>query len=196
MCTALEAIKEAKARGFRVTTNTTVFDGHPPEDLHKFFDDMMAVGIDGMMISPGYSYEKAPRQDKFLKREKTKQLFREILGPRREKRGKKWDFNLSPLFLEFLEGKHEYQCTPWGCPNYNVFGWQRPCYLFSEDATRPPSSCGNQERYGVGRHASAKIAWSIAASAHGRAGQRLFPAKMFGSFKRRCFKQYGPILLK
>jgi hopanoid biosynthesis associated radical SAM protein HpnH len=154
--TAKEAILEAKRRGFRVTTNTTVFDGHPPEDLHKFFDEMMDIGVDGMMISPGYSYEKAPVQDKFLKREKTKQLFREIIGPRKTKRGKHWDFNLSPLFLEFLEGKHDYQCTPWGCPNYNVFGWQRPCYLFSEDgyaqSFKELMEETNWDRYGVGRH--------------------------------------------
>ena len=154
--TAKEAILEAKRRGFRVTTNTTVFEGHPPEDLHQFFDEMMDIGVDGMMISPGYSYEKAPVQDKFLKREQTRKLFREILAPMKTSRGKRWDFNLSPLFLEFLEGKHDYQCTPWGCPNYNVFGWQRPCYLFSEDgyaqSFKELMEETKWERYGVGRH--------------------------------------------
>ncbi len=128
--TAFDAIKEAKRRGFRVTTNTTIFEGHPPEDLHQFFDQMMDLGVDGMMISPGYSYEKAPNQDRFLKREQTKNLFQKVLAPA-EKRG--WVFNHSPFYLDFLKGDREYECTPWGNPNYNVFGWQRPCYLFSEN---------------------------------------------------------------
>ncbi len=155
--TAKEAIIEAKKRGFRVMTNTTVFEGHPSEDLHKFFDEMMVAGVDGMMISPGYSYEKAPNQDRFLKREKTKKLFQDILAPLHTSRGKKWKFNHSPLFLEFLEGKHEYQCTPWGNPNYNVFGWQRPCYLFSEEGYASSFSDLMEntkwDNYGVGRHA-------------------------------------------
>ena len=127
--TALAAIKEAKRRGFRVTTNSTIFEGHPPEDLHQFFDEMMAAGVDGMMVSPGYSYEKAPRQDKFLKRNQTTALFRKILAPMKER---KWVFNHSPFYLDFLKGEKEYECTPWGNPNYNIFGWQRPCYLMSE----------------------------------------------------------------
>jgi hopanoid biosynthesis associated radical SAM protein HpnH len=126
---AVASIKEAKRRGFRVTTNTTVFDGHPPEDLHRFFDDMMKLGVDGLMISPGYSYEKAPVQDKFLKRKQTKQLFRQVLAPAKQR---KWIFNHSPFYLDFLKGEREYECTPWGNPNYTIFGWQRPCYLLSE----------------------------------------------------------------
>ena len=127
--TAVAAIKEAKSRGFRVTTNTTIFEGHPAEDLHKFFDAMTALGVDGMMISPGYSYEKAPVQDKFLKKRQTKELFRQVLAPAAE-RG--WTFNHSPFYLDFLKGEREYECTPWGNPNYTIFGWQRPCYLFNE----------------------------------------------------------------
>jgi len=126
---AVASIKEAKRRGFRVTTNTTVFEGHPPEDLHRFFDDMMKLGVDGMMVSPGYSYEKAPVQDKFLKRKQTKQLFRQVLEPTKQR---KWIFNHSPFYLDFLKGERDYECTPWGNPNYTIFGWQRPCYLLSE----------------------------------------------------------------
>jgi hopanoid biosynthesis associated radical SAM protein HpnH len=126
---AVASIKEAMQRGFRVTTNTTVFEGHPPEDLHRFFDDMMKLGVDGMMISPGYSYEKAPVQDKFLKRRQTRELFEKILEPSKRK---KWIFNHSPFYLDFLEGKRDYECTPWGNPNYTIFGWQRPCYLMSD----------------------------------------------------------------
>ncbi len=152
---AIDAIRAAKERGFRVCTNTTVFDGHSPQDLHQFFDQLKDLGVDGMMISPGYSYEKAPVQDKFLKREKTKELFRQILAPMREGL-KHWEFNQSPLFLDFLEGKVDYQCTPWGNPNYTVFGWQRPCYLLSEggyaETFQELIEETEWEHYGVGRN--------------------------------------------
>lgn len=128
---AVAAIKAAKARGFRVTTNTTVFDGEKAEDLADMFDFLAELGVDGMMISPGYSYEKAPDQDHFLKREKTTRLFNEIFEIGR-KRGRKWPFNHSPFFLDFLQGKINYECTPWGNPNYSILGWQKPCYLFSD----------------------------------------------------------------
>jgi hopanoid biosynthesis associated radical SAM protein HpnH len=150
---AVKAIRAAKERGFRVTTNTTVFAGHAPEDLHRFFDDMTALGVDSMTISPGYSYEKAPAHDVFLKREATKELFREILAPADE-RG--WRFNHSPLYLDFLQGLRNYQCTPWGSPNYGVFGWQRPCYLFSEGGYaktfRELMEETDWDAYGTGRH--------------------------------------------
>lgn len=128
---AVKAIRAAKAKGFRVSTNTTVFEGTKPQDMEEFFDFLKTLGTDGMMISPGYSYEWAPDQDHFLKREQTRRLFREILAPL--KSGKKnWDFNNSPLFLDFLVGEKEYDCTPWGMPSYSVLGWQKPCYLLNE----------------------------------------------------------------
>ncbi len=129
--TAVKAIRAAKARGFRVATNTTVFDGTKPQDMHEFFDFVGSLGVDGMTISPGYNYEWAPDQDHFLKREQTKALFREVLAPQKAGQ-KKWDFNNSPLFLDFLTGEKEYECTPWGSPSYSVFGWQKPCYLLNE----------------------------------------------------------------
>lgn len=129
--TAVKAIKAAKARGFRVTTNTTIFEGTAPEEMQKFFDFVNSLGVDGMMISPGYSYEWAPDQDHFLKREQTRALFRQILAPYRAGR-KKWNFNHSPLFLDFLTGEKDYECTPWGSPSYSVLGWQKPCYLLNE----------------------------------------------------------------
>jgi hopanoid biosynthesis associated radical SAM protein HpnH len=125
---ARQAIRAARARGFRVTTNTTLYDGADPQRVRAFFDEMMALGVEGMMISPGYSYEKAPDQDHFLSRERTTGLFRAILA--RAKRS--WRFNQTPLFLEFLQGKCDLECTPWGNPTYNLFGWQRPCYLVGE----------------------------------------------------------------
>ena len=125
---ALEAIRAAKSRGFRVTTNTTLYAGIDPARVRSFFDEMMALGVEGMMISPGYHYDKAPDQDHFLRREQTTNLFRQILA--RPKRS--WRFNQTPLFLEFLRGGFDLECTPWGSPTYNLFGWQRPCYLLSE----------------------------------------------------------------
>lgn len=128
---AIAAIKAAKAKEFRVTTNTTIFEGAKPETVQEFFDFVQSLGIDGMMISPGYSYAWAPDQDHFLKREQTRALFREILMP--WKTGKKqWNFNHNPLFLDFLMGDKDYECTPWGSPSYSVLGWQKPCYLLNE----------------------------------------------------------------
>jgi hopanoid biosynthesis associated radical SAM protein HpnH len=128
---AIAAIKVAKAKGFRVTTNTTVFQGAKPEDVQQFFDFLQTLGIDGMMISPGYSYEWAPDQDHFLQREQTRALFRDILAPWRTGQ-KPWNFNHNPLFLDFLMGDRDYECTPWGSPSYSVLGWQKPCYLLNE----------------------------------------------------------------
>jgi hopanoid biosynthesis associated radical SAM protein HpnH len=129
--TAVKAIKAAKAKGFRVTTNTTIFEGTDPKEIQEFFDFVSTLGVDGMMVSPGYSYEWAPDQNHFLKREQTKALFREILAP--FKAGQKnWNFNHNPLFLDFLTGEKDYECTPWGMPSYSVLGWQKPCYLLNE----------------------------------------------------------------
>jgi hopanoid biosynthesis associated radical SAM protein HpnH len=125
---ALEGIKEALKRGFRVTTNTTLFDGADPNSVRAFFDEMMELGVEGMMLSPGYSYDKAPDQRHFLGRARTRKLFRAILSNRK----KSWQFNQSPLFLEFLMGQRQYACTPWGMPTYNIFGWQKPCYLLQD----------------------------------------------------------------
>src|SRR5258708_845492 len=125
---ALEGIRETVNRGFRVTTNTTLFDGTDPKSVRAFFDEMMDLGVEGMMLSPGYSYDKAPNQQHFLPRERTTDLFRKILSNRK----KRWVFNQSPLFLEFLMGERTYACTPWGMPTYNLFGWQKPCYLLAD----------------------------------------------------------------
>ena len=117
---AFEGVREAVTRGFRVTTNTTLFDGADPKSVRAFFDEMMELGVEGMMLSPGYSYDKAPDQQHFLGRARTRKLFRSILA------------NQSVLFLEFLMGKRHYACTPWGMPTYNIFGWQKPCYLLQD----------------------------------------------------------------
>lgn len=126
---AVAAIRKAKERGFRVSINCTLFDGAQPERVARFFDEVMALGVDGVMTAPGYAYERAPDQEHFLNRQKTKQLFRDIF---RLGKGKKWRFTQSPLFLNFLAGNENYHCTPWGKPLRTVFGWQRPCYLLGE----------------------------------------------------------------
>jgi hypothetical protein len=125
---AIEGIRLAVKMGFRVTTNTTLFQGADPNSVRAFFDEMMELGVEGMMLSPGYAYDKAPDQTGFLQRRGTNELFEMILSNRK----KGWRFNQSPLFLEYLMGKREYDCTPWGMPCYNVFGWQKPCYLLQE----------------------------------------------------------------
>lgn len=125
---AAEGISMAVKRGFRVTTNATLFDGADPVEVRRYFDEMMGLGVEGMMVSPGYSYDKAPDQEHFLRRKETNGLFEMILSNRK----KKWNFNQSPLFLEFLMGRRDYECTPWGNPTYNLFGWQKPCYLLQD----------------------------------------------------------------
>jgi hopanoid biosynthesis associated radical SAM protein HpnH len=125
---AVDAIREAVGRGFRVTTNTTLFNTSEPMRVREFFDAMMDLDVEGMMVSPGFSYGKAPDQDSFLERERTQELFSDVLTGRK----KRWRFNQSPLFLQFLMGKRDFECTPWGNPLYTIFGWQRPCYLLQD----------------------------------------------------------------
>lgn len=125
---AVAAIREAVTHGFRVTTNTTLFNDADAQSVRSFFDEMMALGVEGMTLSPGYSYEKAPDQQHFLDRSQTTRLFSEILGNRK----RSWKFNQSPLFLEYLMGLRNYACTPWGMPGYSLLGWQKPCYLMQD----------------------------------------------------------------
>jgi hopanoid biosynthesis associated radical SAM protein HpnH len=123
---AVEAIKLACAEGFRVTINCTLYEGMKAEEIAEFFDVVTALGVEGITVSPGYCYTHAPKKDMFLVKARSKQLFREIFNLRK---GRKWRFNHSVLFLDFLVGNQTYQCTPWGNPTRNVFGWQKPCYL-------------------------------------------------------------------
>jgi len=127
---AVAAIKAAKAKGFRCNINCTLFNNADPERMANFFDSVMAMGVDGITVSPGYAYERAPDQQHFLNRTTTKQLFRDIF--KRGNGGKNWSFSQSGLFLDFLAGNQTYKCTPWGNPTRTVFGWQRPCYLVGE----------------------------------------------------------------
>ena len=148
----IEAIKKAKQKGFRVNINCTLFHQMTPERTAKLFDFVTELGIDGITVSPGYAYERAPDQKNFLKRKKTKKLFRDIfkLG-----KGKKWVFSQSSLFLDFLAGNQNYKCTPWGNPTRNIFGWQKPCYLLGEGYVKTFDELINDtewEKYGTGNY--------------------------------------------
>jgi hopanoid biosynthesis associated radical SAM protein HpnH len=152
---AVAAIRLARSKGFRVTVNCTLFTGEDPDGVAEFFDTAMGLGIEGITVSPGYSYSHAPRQDVFLGRSASKRLFREIFK-RGKRRAQRWSFNHSGLFLDFLAGNQSYQCTPWSNPTYNIFGWQRPCYLLSDEGHAPSYRSliedTDWERYGVGRN--------------------------------------------
>jgi hopanoid biosynthesis associated radical SAM protein HpnH len=153
----IAALKTARARGFRVTVNCTLFNNANPDEVAEFFDVAMAQGIEGITVSPGYSYHHAPRQDVFLARNASKTLFREIFKRGRLRAGQRpWSFNHSGLFLDFLAGNQSYQCTPWSNPTYNIFGWQRPCYLLADEGNaqsfRSLMEETEWERYGVGRN--------------------------------------------
>jgi hopanoid biosynthesis associated radical SAM protein HpnH len=148
---AVSAIKAAKAKGFTVNVNATIFDGHAAEDIAKYLDFCKELGV-GVSISPGYAYERAPDQEHFLNRRKTKELFRDVfaLG-----KGKSWNLLHSSLFLDFLAGNQTYHCTPWGMPTRNIFGWQKPCYLLGEGYTKTFKELmetTDWDTYGTGRY--------------------------------------------
>ncbi|MGH8428290.1 MAG: adenosyl-hopene transferase HpnH [Gammaproteobacteria bacterium] len=151
---AVSAIRAAKARGFRVNINTTLFAGENPEKVARFFDFAANdLGVDGITVSPGYSYGHAPRQDVFLGRRQSKELFRDIF---KNKNGTAWPLSHSSLFLDFICGNQDYQCTPWSNPTRNVFGWQKPCYLLVDEgyakSFRELMETTEWENYGVGRN--------------------------------------------
>lgn len=149
---AVSAIRAAHARGFRITCNATLYEGVPPEEVAAFLDFARDLGVEGVSISPGYAYERAPDQEHFLGRRRTKELFRALF---RLGKGRKWRFNQSSLFLDFLAGNQEYRCSPWSTPTRNVFGWQRPCYLLNEGyaaSYRELMEATDWDAYGTGNH--------------------------------------------
>jgi hopanoid biosynthesis associated radical SAM protein HpnH len=148
---AVAAIVLAKTRGFRVNINATLFDTAEPGRAARFFDAVSELGVDGITVSPGYAYERAPDQDHFLNRRRTKELFRGIFA----RRSGRWSFNQSALFLDFLAGNQPYRCTPWGNPTRNFFGWQRPCYLLGEGYAKTFRELMEEtdwEAYGTGNY--------------------------------------------
>jgi hopanoid biosynthesis associated radical SAM protein HpnH len=151
---ATEAIGAAKAQGFRVNINCTLFNNADPERVAKFFDAVRELGVDGITVSPGYAYERAPDQKHFLNRNRTKTLFREIF--RRGRGARAWAFSQSALFLDFLAGNRDYRCTPWGNPTRTIFGWQRPCYLLGEGYAKTFRELMDEtqwDAYGTGNYA-------------------------------------------
>jgi hopanoid biosynthesis associated radical SAM protein HpnH len=152
---AVEAIKAALQAGFRVTVNCTLFQGEDADEVAGFLDDMTELGVEGVTISPGYNYDHAPQQSIFLQRAASKRLFRNIFKLGKQRR-RKWSFNQSGLFLDFLAGNQTYQCTPWGNPTRNVFGWQKPCYLLVDEGYAPSFKALMEETdwdsYGTGRN--------------------------------------------
>jgi hopanoid biosynthesis associated radical SAM protein HpnH len=150
---AVAAIRLLRERGFRVTINCTLFSKENPDEVAEFFDFATSLGVEGIMISPGYHYERAPRHDVFLGRTESKRLFREIFA-RGQQRRQRWAFNQSGLFLDFLAGNQTYHCTPWSNPTYNIFGWQKPCYLRADEgyaaSYRELMEQTDWGRYGVG----------------------------------------------
>jgi hopanoid biosynthesis associated radical SAM protein HpnH len=150
---AVAAIKAGKAAGFRVNINCTLFNDAQPENVAAFLDTMKPLGVDGITISPGYAYERAPDQQHFLNRKATKTLFREIF--KRGRNGRNWEFFQSGLFLDFLAGNQTYHCTPWGNPTRTVFGWQKPCYLLGEGYAKTFKELmedTNWDSYGTGNY--------------------------------------------
>ena len=151
---AIDAIKLAQSKGHRVSINCTLFQNEEATEVANFFDTITAIGVNQITISPGYSYEDAPRQDHFLSRTQTKELFRSIFKKGKDKL-KKWPISHSSLYLDFLAGNQTYQCTPWSNPSYTIFGWQKPCYLLNKGYTTSFKSLldsTNWEEYGVGRN--------------------------------------------
>ncbi|HTC07384.1 MAG TPA: adenosyl-hopene transferase HpnH [Acetobacteraceae bacterium] len=151
---AVAAIGKAKAAGFRTIINATLFSNAEPERTARFFDDVMDMGVDGISVSPGYAYERAPDQQHFLNRRKTKELFRGIFAARKQGK-KRWAFNQSSMFLDFLAGNQQFHCTPWGNPTRTYFGWQRPCYLLGEGYTKTFKELmetTDWDRYGTGNY--------------------------------------------
>ena len=150
---AVQAIQAARSKGFRVNVNATIFDGAKPERIAAFLDYCKELGVGGVTISPGYAYERAPDQEHFLNRRKTKELFRKVfsLG-----KGRKWDLSHSSLYLDFLAGNQSYRCTPWSMPTRNIFGWQKPCYLLGEgyvDSFKELMETTDWDSYGTGNYA-------------------------------------------
>jgi hopanoid biosynthesis associated radical SAM protein HpnH len=150
---AVDAIRSANQQGFRVTINSTLYEGVSAQEAAEFFDFAMDLGIEGVTVAPGFSYERASQQEVFLQRTASKQLFRDIF---KLANGRKWKFNHTNLYLNFLAGNQDYQCTPWGNPTRNIFGWQRPCYLLEEESHassfRELIEETDWDRYGTGRY--------------------------------------------
>jgi hopanoid biosynthesis associated radical SAM protein HpnH len=149
---AVQGIETALNRGYRVCTNTTVFKNSDVADLHQMFRYVSDLGVEGSMISPGYDFEDAPDRDLFLSRQESRAVFKELLSPAKIEGMR---FYNNPLYLNFLQGKREYQCSAWSNPTYTVMGWRKPCYPLADEHVDNVEELYEpelwEERYGVGR---------------------------------------------
>ena len=148
---AKKAIETALEAGYRVCTNTTIFRGCDVEDLHTLFRTMTDMGVEGCMVSPGYDYIDAPDHDLFLTREESKREFGKILDERSTKGMRLYN---NPLYLDFLRGRREYQCTAYSNPTYTVMGWRKPCYPLADEHVTDVNELFEEslwDNYGVGK---------------------------------------------
>lgn len=146
---ALKGIKEALDKGYRVTTNTTVFNGVDEDDVIEMFKMLTDIGVEGCMISPGYQFDSVPDQNLFITRQRARKVFRSILNPKHGIR-----FYNNPLYLDFLRGEREYECSAWANPTYTIMGWREPCYLLGDRHTQsiePLFSDELWDRFGPGK---------------------------------------------
>ena len=146
---AVRAMKAALEKGYRVTTNTTIFNGVDEDDMIEMFKMLTDMGVEGRMVSPGYQFDSLPNQELFILRRKAREVFTRILDPKHGIR-----FYNNPLYLDFLRGEREYQCTAWSNPTYTVSGWREPCYLLGDRHTEQFDELMSDElweRYGVGK---------------------------------------------
>ena len=199
---AVSAIKAARKRGFRVTINCTLFENAEAERAAEFFDFAMGLDVEGVTVSPGFNYERAPRQDVFLKRSNSKNLFRRIFELGKQAKTK-WRFNHSGLFLDFLAGNQSYQCTPWGNPTRNVFGWQKPCYLLVDEGHAPTyqalMSETDWDSWGLGRNvkcAQCQVHCGFEPSAVNDTFARPWKALSVAMFGPRTSGEFAPDLVE
>jgi hopanoid biosynthesis associated radical SAM protein HpnH len=124
---AIEGIKAAKAAGFKVCTNTTVYRETDMAEIAELFEYLKPFDLDGHMISPGYAYSAVNDREIFLTREDIHEKFRDI-----DRIANQYTLNSTPVYLDFLKGERDLPCTAWGNPTYNVKGWKGPCYLITD----------------------------------------------------------------
>ncbi|GAH52638.1 unnamed protein product, partial [marine sediment metagenome] len=114
----------------RVNTNSTLFHGSDVEDLHSLFSTLTGMGVEGLMVSPGYAYEDVSDRELFLQRQESIAVFRKALDA-----SKGFPFYNNPLYLDFLRGERQYDCAAWTTPTYTTLGWRKPCYILADKHT-------------------------------------------------------------
>jgi hopanoid biosynthesis associated radical SAM protein HpnH len=144
----IKAIKAAKAQGFRVCTNTSIYKQTDPREIEILLSYLGHIGVDGLLVSPAYSFAGVD-DELFMSRDEIKDKFTRLTG-----NGLRFKFFSTPLYLSFLRGERDYECTPWANPTRNPMGWRAPCYQIVDThyptfADMMKKTCW--EDYGVGR---------------------------------------------